>query len=293
MEIHQLKTFLAVAREGSITRASEQLYLSQPAVSAHVKAIEDTLGLTLFQRTPQGMCLTADGQRILIKVEQTLSAHQHIFEEATRMKGRLTGNLRIGIGCQSAPQALGELLTKLAERYPDVDISLQHGASADVIEGIRQGRLDAGFYSEAGEAESIFHTVEVDQFSIYLTAPAGLINLSLPVDWKELESLPWICPASSTCCGRAAETLFDRHDIRPEKMISIDREQVTKTLIAGRVGVGLLHTDTAREAQLSGEVDILCEAHKSAKILFACLNQRIDDPLLSVVNAMIYEGITP
>jgi DNA-binding transcriptional LysR family regulator len=65
MEIHQLKTFVTVAREGSITRASELLYLSQPAVSAHIKAIEDTLGLALFERTPRGMSLTADGARLL------------------------------------------------------------------------------------------------------------------------------------------------------------------------------------------------------------------------------------
>ncbi|MEG1056341.1 MAG: LysR family transcriptional regulator, partial [Janthinobacterium sp.] len=51
MEIHHLKTFATVAREGSITRASERLFLSQPAVSAHVKAMEDYLGLTLFERT--------------------------------------------------------------------------------------------------------------------------------------------------------------------------------------------------------------------------------------------------
>ena len=92
MEIHQLKTFVAVAREGSITRASERLYLSQPAVSAHIKAIEDTLGLTLFARTPRGMALTGDGERLLAKAEQTLGAHRELVEEATRIKGRSRGS---------------------------------------------------------------------------------------------------------------------------------------------------------------------------------------------------------
>ncbi|MBN1205362.1 MAG: LysR family transcriptional regulator, partial [Myxococcaceae bacterium] len=53
MDIYQLKTFVTVAREGSITRASGLLHLSQPAVSAHIKAMEDTLGLSLFERTPR------------------------------------------------------------------------------------------------------------------------------------------------------------------------------------------------------------------------------------------------
>lgn len=58
MEIYQLRTFVTIAKEGSITRASELLFLSQPAVSAHIKAMEDELGLVLFERTPRGMSLT-------------------------------------------------------------------------------------------------------------------------------------------------------------------------------------------------------------------------------------------
>src|SRR5207237_3000722 len=95
MDIYQLKTFVAVAREGSITRASEVLHLSQPAVSAHIKAIEDALGLALFERTPRGMSLTHDGQRLLAKAEQALAVHQELMDEATRIKGHLTGTLRL------------------------------------------------------------------------------------------------------------------------------------------------------------------------------------------------------
>ena len=58
MDIYQLRTFVTVARERSITRSSEVLHLSQPAVSAHIKALEDTLGLALFERTPRGKSLT-------------------------------------------------------------------------------------------------------------------------------------------------------------------------------------------------------------------------------------------
>ncbi|SHO59014.1 LysR family transcriptional regulator [Vibrio quintilis] len=291
MEIHQLKTFLAVAREGSITRASEQLYLSQPAVSAHVKAIEDTLGLILFERTPQGMRLTADGSVILAQVELTLNAHREIFEQATRLKGKLSGTLRLGIGCQTAPEMLGELLTRLAEYYPDVTVSLRHNSAAEVIQGVRSEELDAGFYSEAGESDPMFDTVEVGRFGIYLSAPPGLIDLSQPVDWQQLALLPWICPASSTCCGRAAEKLFDKHQIRPVKVISVDREQVTKNLIAGGVGIGLLHTDTVREAQLSGEVEVICEAHKAARVLYFTLKKRAGDPLLKAINTLLCEVI--
>ncbi|HEY1537649.1 MAG TPA: LysR family transcriptional regulator [Polyangiaceae bacterium] len=287
MEIHQLKTFVAVAREGSITRASERLYLSQPAVSAHIKAIEDTLGLTLFERTARGMSLTSDGQRLLAKAEQTLDAHRELLEEATRIKGRLTGKLRLGTASNSSTEALGRLLAVLSERCPEVDVALQHGTSLETLSGIRSGNLDACFYNEAGEADAALFTVEVARFGIYLAAPLELVAKSEPLDWRALAELPWIGPTSGTCCGRAAENLFQTHQIRPKRLIGVDRENVTRTLIAGGVGVGLLHSDSAKEAQASGEVELVCEAQERVSVLFAHLAERAQDPLLSAVSSIV------
>ncbi|MCG8428354.1 MAG: LysR family transcriptional regulator [Chromatiales bacterium] len=287
MEIHQLKTFVTVAREGSITRASERLYLSQPAVSAHIKAIEETLGLELFERTPKGMSLTSDGQRLLAKAEQTLSAHRELIEEATRIRGHLTGKLHLGTGGNSNTEAFGRLLMVLSERHPEVEVALQHGSSLDILNGIRDGSLDAGFYNEADKPDADLTTIEVSRFGIFLAAPPGLVATSQPLDWQALEELPWICPISSTCCGQAAENLFKMHQIRPKRIISIDSEKVTRTLIAGGVGVGLLHAETAKDAQLCGEVDLICEVQKSVSVLFAYLTDRAQDSLLSAVRSIL------
>ena len=280
MDIHQLKTFVAVAREGSVTRASELLHLSQPAVSAHIKSIEDVLGLTLFERTPRGMSLTPDGQRLLAKAEQTLAAHRELMGEATRIKGHLTGKLRLGAGSNTNHEAVGRLLTVLSERCPDVGVSLQHGTSLDILGGIRNGSLDAGFYNEAGEPDPDLTTTDVSQFSIYVAARPGLVAASESL-WSSLADLPWIYPPSSACCGRTAESLFKQNRIRPKRVVSVDREDVTRSLIAGGIGVGLLHADTAKAAQGRGEVELLFEAPTLVRVLFAHLASRAEDPLLA------------
>lgn len=289
MEIHQLKTFVAVAREGSITNASDQLCLSQPAVSAHIKAMEETLGIPLFDRTPRGMSLTAEGQRLLTKAEQTLDAHRELLEEATRIKGRLTGKLRLGAGGSTRSDALGHLLTVLSERYPEVDVELQHGTSLEILQGIRSGHLDAGFYNEAGTLGPELATLKINQFGIYLAAPPGLVTTTNPLDWQALAELPWIGPAANACCGQAAEALFKQHQIRPKRMISIDRESVTRTLIAGGVGIGLLHAETAQEAEQCGEIEIISEAQHTVRVLFAYLAGRAENPLLSAASSIIRE----
>lgn len=292
MEIHLLRTFVAVAREGSITRASERLTLSQPAVSAHVKAIEDTLGITLFERTVRGMSLTSHGRRILAKAVQTLGTHRELLEEATRIKGRLAGKLRLGVAGNSNAESIGQLLRDVSERYPEVEVSLQHGTSLDTLNGIRNGGLDAGFYNEASESGADLTTLEVSRFGIYFVAAPGLVASSQPLNWQALGELPWIFPTSSLCCGQAAGDLFKTHNFHPKRIISIDRESVTRVLVAGGIGVGLLHADTAKEAQLCGDVDIVYEAQKSVRVLFAHLAHRVQDPLLSAVSLILRAGLS-
>lgn len=289
MEIHQLKTFVAVAREGSITRASERLFLSQPAVSAHVKTMEDMLGITLFERTVRGMTLTSHGQRILTMAERTLEIHRELVQEASRIKGRLAGKLRIGVGGKSSPEALGRLVRMFSEHHPEVEVSLQHLTSADILDQLRAGALDAGFYNEGGTPDPDLAVIEIDRFPIYVAAPRGMVDVSQPLDWAVLRTLPWIFPQASHCCGSAAEHLFKTHHFRPSRVISIDRESVTLSMLSERVGLGLLHGDTALEAQRRGEIDILCEAQPSVRNLFAHLASRTQDPLFRAARAALIE----
>jgi molybdate transport repressor ModE-like protein len=291
MDIHQLKTFVAVAREGSITRAAERVHLSQPAVSAHVKALEDTLGLALFERAARGMVLTREGKRLLEKAEQTLSAHQGLMEEATRLKGVLKGKLRLGAGSNSDHEAIGRLLVVLAERHPELEVVLRHGTSLEILEGIRSGSLDAGFYNEAGAPDPGLDTSEVSKFGIYVAGAAGVRGAEAP-DWQALAGAAWIYPGASACCARTAENLFQEHGFRPQRVVSVDREDLIRTLIAGGAGVGLLHEKTAKQAESRGEVELLYRVPALVRVLFARLASRARDPLLEVA-AGIIEGATP
>lgn len=287
MDIHQLKTFVVVAREGTVTRASEVLHLSQPAVSAHIKSMEEGLGLSLFERTPRGMSLTRDGQRLLAKAEQTLAAHQELMDEASRHKGALTGKLRLGAGSASNNEAIGRLLTVLSERHPSIDVALKHGTSQEIVAGIRDGTLDAGFYNDPRDPDPELSAVEVSRFNVYVVAAPGVVPRAEPLDWQSLAALPWIYPASSACCGRTADAIFKLRGVKPARIVSVDRQDMTRTLVAGGIGVGLLHADTARQAERRGEVELLFEAETVVRVFFALLASRKGDPLLAAATSII------
>jgi len=290
VDLSQLRTFVAVAREGSITRAAEVVHLSQPAVSAHVKELEDALGLLLFDRTSRGMGLTADGRRLLAKAEQTLAAHQALLEEAARGKGELTGRLRLGAGSSTDHEAVGRLLTTMSERYPRVEVTLRHARSAEILAGLRSDTFDAGLYNEGGEADRDLATIEVARFEVLLVAAKGMFDTARPLDWQALAGAAWIYPPAAACCGRAAEAFFQAHRIRPARVIGVDTQAMIRTLVASGLGVGLLHDDTAEEAVRAGEVEVLCEAAAPVRVLFARLASREQDPVLSAAASIIRAG---
>ncbi len=283
MDIHQLKTFAAVAREGSITRAAERVHLSQPAVSAHIKALEETLGLTLFERTAKGMSLTPDGERLLAKADRALAAHQELVDEASRLKGQVAGRLRLGAGTSSSPAAIGRLVTALAERWPEVEVALSHGTSREILERVERGELDAGFCNLAAPLRPALTAVETGRFTIHVAAPAGTGLL----DWKALEQRAWIYPTASTCCGDTAERLFADHGFRPKRIINVDRGDLTRTLVAAGVGVGLLHDDAALDAQRRGEVELLHACPAPVSVAFVYAKSRAAEPLIAAAASIL------
>lgn len=291
MDNHQLRTFVVVAQEGSITRAAERLFLSQPAISAHIKALESSLDLTLFERTPQGMRLTLDGQRILLKAEETLQAHQDLVEEARKIKGQIAGVIQVGATSHTDPKTLGKIMIYVAEYFPEVDVKLQHLSTQDIVAGIRSGDLDAGIYNEFGEAPEDFFSAELSKIRLLLASSPHFPQLYSPVDWQALQHIPWIYPGEDTCCGKAAEHLFKQRGFRPKKLIHADREKVTRTLIAGGLGIGLVHDKPHSQPQSSEQTDdivILDDISLRIRTLLVCKKSRQTDPVLhSLIDSMV------
>lgn len=283
MEIHQLKTFLAVARVGSITRAAGQLHLSQPAVSAQIKALEDALGLRLFERTSRGMELTERGRGLRPTAEGAVAAHADVLAEAARLNGELCGRLRLGLGANSEPTVAGELVAALAERHGGVRVSVSEGDSAAIVEDLVAGQIDAGFFNVSGAVDPRLLTVEVAGFELQVVAPVGTGGRSDSLDWHALAAMTWICPPESSCCGRAVRALFRRHGVHPARIIEVDRESSTRTLVAAGTGVGLLHAYTAAAAVAQGEIEVLCDVGHTMRVLLGILRSRDEEPLLRAV----------
>jgi DNA-binding transcriptional LysR family regulator len=292
MEIYQLRTFVTVARERSITRTAELLFLSQPAISAHIKAMEEELGFSLFERTPKGMSPTGDGLRMLVKAEEILAAHRELLDEARRLRGMLSGRIIIGTIGNPSAQHLGKLLGLLSGRYPEIEVTLRHGTSGEIFQGIREGSFDAGYLFDLESVESI-QTIKIEEVGVYVALPSAWSERVKNGDWETLAALPWVCPAPNTFCGKVAERLFEAHGIRPQRIICADQGSVTRVLIAGGVGVGLLHGDSARDAEQRGEV-VLWQGSPQGygNLVFAYDERRSLEPLVNAIGSLVQETMS-
>ena len=145
MDIHQLKSLVTIARCGTVARAAELLHLSQPAISAHIKQLEEELRVRLFDRHARGMSLTPAGEAVFEHAKRALHAVDAIRDEANTLNGGVAGELVIGTVNEPAFLRLPAFLRHLREAAPHVAISLVQATSGQVLKNIEDGVFDAGF----------------------------------------------------------------------------------------------------------------------------------------------------
>ncbi|MBI5910178.1 MAG: LysR family transcriptional regulator [Betaproteobacteria bacterium] len=279
MEIYQLRSFVAVAEAGHLTRAAEKLHLSQPAVSAQIKALEDELELALFERTSSGMVLTPAGERLLADAEKVLAAAQAMRNEAKALKGEVAGKVRVGTMSDPGFIRVGEFLNTTVERYPLLQVELHHEITGAAFAKVRDGELDASFYYGDLEHPGV-GKLRLRGSTYRVAAPAAWKRRVADADWSEIALQPWIITPSISTHHKLVRALFDKHGIEPTKVVEADQESVISNLVVSGVGLSLIREELALEKQAAGQVCLWRDVRLESTLWFIYLLARKDDPVI-------------
>jgi len=133
MENFRLKVFRAVAEQASFRKASEALHLSQPAVSQHIHALEEELGLRLFDRSGTQTSLTPAGRLLLKYAERSARVLEEARSALAKLDGEVSGELRIGASTTVAQYILPRILGAFLKDNPRVTLSVESGNTEEIV----------------------------------------------------------------------------------------------------------------------------------------------------------------
>ncbi|KVP24722.1 LysR family transcriptional regulator [Burkholderia ubonensis] len=293
MDLTLLRAFSAVAREGNLTRAAEQLHLTQPAVSLQVKHLQETLGVVLFTRTSRGLALTRDGQTLLPHAERALAAAADVQRAAAALRHEVRGRLRIGTILDPEFLRLGGFLRALVETHPQIETALRHGMSGWVLEQVRAQALDVGYYiGQPGEDDprdgALFHTVTLTHFQYRVLAPAGWKErVQRAQDWRALAALPWIWTPPQSAHHRLLSRRFADARAQPVKVAEVDQEQSMLDLVKSGIGLTLARDSTALAEAHAHALTIVERVTVPTELTFVTLAARRDEPAIAAALRLI------
>ncbi|HYB41444.1 MAG TPA: LysR family transcriptional regulator, partial [Candidatus Methylomirabilis sp.] len=144
VNLAHLRTLRAVVGHGSFSRAAESLHLSQPAVSLHIRQLEERAGTRLLERVGKRAFPTAAGEILLTHASRVLGELETARRSLDRLRGVVAGRLRLGTGATASTYLLPPMLGRLRARYPALELVVVTGNSAEIAAGVASNQLDLG-----------------------------------------------------------------------------------------------------------------------------------------------------
>lgn len=151
MNLLHMKVFVAVADTGSATAAAEQVHLSQPAVSRNIKALEESLGAKLFDRSGRGLQLNAAGRAMLPEARRILSSIEEAKRSARAAAERDFFDVRVGTVDSVATYLFPEAVPHLREAYPGLELKFYARRTSELLDGVNDGTFDVVLVAYSGD----------------------------------------------------------------------------------------------------------------------------------------------
>ena len=248
------RIFYTVARCGSLTKAAEELFISQPAVSQAIKQLEGQLGTILFNRTHKGMVLSASGGMLIYnKVEEALNLLDSAENTIIEIKTTATGTIRIGATDSIFSNILADKIVEYHENYPAVKFELITGTTLDTIAQLKENKCDIVFINLPVEDKDIILSGNVSLLSdIFVASPRFSQLKDHPVPIKMLQDLPLLMMEKNTIARHAVDSYFGNLGIVLQPDIEVANWDLMLKLAAKGMGIGCVPREYCKKELESG-----------------------------------------
>lgn len=179
----RLRVFQSVAHHLSFTKAAQELYISQPAITKHIRELEHSYGQRLFERRGNRVSLTPAGTLLLAHADTVAQLHEQLTEQLHNLHGEAAGRLRLGASTTLSQYVLPGILPGFQKRYPQVTLTLLNGNSEQIAEAMLSGQLDLGFVEGRSKSRDLhYEPLLADELvAVRRATPAGPPPEPLPL----------------------------------------------------------------------------------------------------------------
>jgi len=277
LEFYHLRSFVAVAQTGNLTQAAKRLYTTPPAISAHIKTLEEELSTPLFIRSSKGMSLTDKGQLLLTKAQLTLDSAVDLVNLAADNQHEIMGTFHLGINLSAQKMRLSELAENLQENCPGISLNIHPQSTGKTINKIREKQLSGGYIF--GDIPDDFIGVAVMEQTITTVAPLTF-DCSKVLTKADLRFHQWImmgdyCPFDSFLKGKLGSDI--------PSAIKTSDDGTRLELVKNGLGLSFLEKEEAIMAKKNNQVKIISELDFPTTLHFVVAKNRVNEPLIKAL----------
>lgn len=254
MNITQLKLFRDIARELSFVKVAQQNHITQPAVSVHIKKLENELGKKLFSRTPHNTQLTADGEVILDDVKEILRLCEGLKIRSSYSQGILEGNIRIAAIHSVGMYEMGDFLSSFMQSYPRVHIHLQYRRADEIYRQLGKEVIDIGMVAYPEKRTNIISTSCGEDDLVLITHPSHILARRKSVLLKHVQDQNFIAFESGIPTREAIDGVFAENQITVNNRMSNDNIFTLKKAVEAGIGISIVPANSVDEEVQKGSI---------------------------------------
>jgi LysR family transcriptional regulator, transcriptional activator of the cysJI operon len=261
LENFRLVVFRAVAAELSFRKAAEDLYLTQPAVSLQIKALEEDLGVQLFDRTGKAIALTAAGRILLGYAEQAGELLLQAEQEIASLDGAHAGNLALGASTTIAQYVLPRLLSDFCREHPRVRPTLISGNTEKIVEAIEKQKIALGFIEGPAQNRNVKTEPFLRDELVPIASAAHPWATRDSVPCAELCAAPLLMRERGSGSRRVAEMAIERHGVKRSALriaMELDSTEAIKSAVEAGLGIGFVSLSAiATDLRLNRSIKVI------------------------------------
>ncbi len=240
MEIHQLRYFIAVADEGSFSRAAAKVRVAQPSLSQQIRKLEAEVGQPLFDRLPRSVVLTEAGRCFIDYARQILASIGDARRCVDELKGEVAGALAVGAISTIAPYVLPELVVTFQKHYPQVTLEIVEDVTAGITRRIEGGELDVALASTCQQSPTLRREALASEPLLALVPEGHPLAKKTMVELDDLKSQRFLLLHEMHCLSQQVNHLLESRRLRPEIALAGSQLSTIANMVAASIGVSIV-----------------------------------------------------